>query len=511
MLSEGIDFKFDILPFSDENLEEALSNEFCSLTEVAGFERTQYILRYLRHEDINIKTIIVEKDYTDGDYLDDYISFYGNCFQNYQRRCKRLHFFSLELTRSDFIDIVVGGASAELVNSFKTTYKGFIVARPLPKAIIGRSVLATYSSDGGRRHYPCIKTCNANLFGIDLMVKSLEYQEQDTVLAACATVALWCCFHKTSEMFHTPIWSPATITRTANEVLRVSRPIPSHGLVVNQIHNAIIRNGLVAEIFKPKEPLIQEQFIPLIYGYLRAGLPVIFSIFIEGQGLHAITLTGYSLRKNPSLPKFDAENDFIPFLASTIDKFYAHDDQIGPFSRIWAKIKDDKLVFDGSWMNEDGTYSIITPDILIVPIYHKIRVTFVDVQKWLSYINWILFSSYTFPDDKILAWDLYLTTINELKREIISSSQEPEDKSIILFAQHPRFIWRAILYSADEKVLELFADATDIPRAFPFYHILVYKKDLFETIKEFINDPDEQDLLIDSLPLALVNFLKKKL
>jgi hypothetical protein len=119
--------------------------------------------------------------------------------------------------------------------SFQKSYLGFTVARPLPGAVIGRTALITYPNDGGRRHYTALRAYKANFFGIELQVQSLAFQEQDKALAACATVALWSCFHKASELFQTPAPTPAEITRAANRLVNQVRPLPSHGLEVHQM------------------------------------------------------------------------------------------------------------------------------------------------------------------------------------------------------------------------------------------------------------------------------------
>ena len=73
----------------------------------------------------------------------------------------------------------------------------------------------------------------------------------------------------------------------------------------------------------------------LIYGYLKMGLPVILGVSIDGRGRHAITLTGYSLQKTTALKQEVAgSKNCIPMIGLRIDEFYAHDDQIGPFSRL---------------------------------------------------------------------------------------------------------------------------------------------------------------------------------
>jgi len=72
-----------------------------------------------------------------------------------------------------------------------SNYLGFMVLKPLPQTIVGRTCFKTYPDDGNRRHFPTLHKYSSNLFGLPLTVNSLAYQEQDKVVAACATSALW--------------------------------------------------------------------------------------------------------------------------------------------------------------------------------------------------------------------------------------------------------------------------------------------------------------------------------
>jgi hypothetical protein len=237
---------FEVCPFSEDQLFQHLGNELFGPADVAEHGRAKYLGRYL--SDVGARTIVVEYEYTDGDYLDDFAAYYVKCFQPYHRRCKRLHFFAHAVTRDRFLGFVRGDTSPNEMQTFRDSYLGFVVARPLPDAIIGRTELRTYESDSGRRNYPCTCEYNANLFGIELSVRSLAFQEQDSVLAACATVALWCAFHKTAVLFGTPVPTPAAITRVANQVVHPARPVPSHGLNIQQICNSIRHVGLEPEV-----------------------------------------------------------------------------------------------------------------------------------------------------------------------------------------------------------------------------------------------------------------------
>jgi hypothetical protein len=279
------------------------------------------------------------------------------CHWPYDRRCKRLHFFSHAFDEQEFRRFVRGEFAADQESAFTANYLGFVVARPLPDAIIGRTVLKTYESDGGRRNYPVTREYKANLFGNDLSLRSLAFQEQDSVLAACATVALWSAFHKTAELFGTPIPTPVEITRVANQIFAPGRPVPSHGLDLHQICNSVRHVGLEPEVIQVRS---HTPLVSLIYGHLRMGLPVVLLVLIEGMERHAITLAGYSLRNVRVRNTEVAMGNCVPLPGLRIDKFYAHDDQFGPFGRVQIQPSSTlpgpppltfPVVFHGEWSN----------------------------------------------------------------------------------------------------------------------------------------------------------------
>lgn len=461
---------FEVIDFTEAKLYEALASEKCSLAEVKTNKIAAYLHRYLK--DIGAQTIVIEHGYTDGDYLEDFASYYVRCFQGYDRKCKRLHFFAYGFNGDQFEQLVVRQLDETIAATVCDAYLGFVVARPLPNAIIGRTAVATYPPDNGRRNYTAVVKYRANLFGIPLSVKTLAFQEQDTVLAACATVSLWSAFHKTAEMFGTPAPRPAEITKVANGAGSQSRAIPSHGLNLLQMAHAVRAVGLEPEVIPaaPNLPLVS-----VVYAHLRLGLPVVIGVEVETQGLHAITLTGYSLLSTRvNSQEVASGSKSAPFVGLRINEFYGHDDQIGPFSRLAVKpsvLPSHPVEFEGSWKDQaTGQPLAMRPLFLLVPVYNKIRVTFVDVQKWIERM-WAVIAL-IITDDTDFEWDVYLTSTNDLKTRIATTSPRHVKQSQILLQQHPRFIWCAALCYKGVPLFELLADATDMERSMPFYELL---------------------------------------
>lgn len=224
---------------------------------------------------LKAKTIVVETEYIDRDFLEDYAGYYVRCFTKYRRKCRRLHFFNLAFSEKDFEAVLSGSPTQITPDILDDAYLGFVVVKPLPQTIIGRTCLKTYADDG-RRHYSSTQVFTANLFGIQLKIQTLPFQEQDSVVAACATSALWSVFHASGSLMQHNIPSPVEITRKATSLLPLeTRSLPNRGLTPAQMAYAIRGVGL--------EPFLVDAtnlsaLKRTAHAYLRGGLPLLLGI-----------------------------------------------------------------------------------------------------------------------------------------------------------------------------------------------------------------------------------------
>ena len=492
-----------VRPFTEQDFFEALKNLHFDAAEVAEQPRAKYLLGYLKT--ISAQSILTEEPYTDADYLDDFASYYVRCHTPYLRRCKRLHFFSADLEDGWF----EAALTEEGLNKLRSAYLGFIVARPLPDSIIGKTVLNTYDADNGRREYPATLDYDVHLCGLNLRVeKSLAFQEQDTILAACATVALWSCFQKTADLFRTPVPSPSAITRAATQFTHHGRAIPSHGLIVTEICSAIRHNGLEPELFEVSNKL---PIASLLYGYLHMGLPVILGVDVGGEGGHAIAIAGYSIcaqrvRKNE-------RGADVPMRGLRIDALYGHDDHAGPFSRLDirpAQGSSGDFFVSLGWSNKlTGTPIKLRPTVIIVPVYHKIRITFLDVQKWLTTVHRLI--AIWFPGVQF-EWDVRLCTASQYKTDLQENDWVPVTmRDAGLRQDLPRFLWRATLRADDHVAAEFLFDATGLARTLPLLSVVWLAEQVALKIEGLLTSKSFQPTADLMLTPRFNRFLKESL
>jgi hypothetical protein len=455
--------RYRVVPYSRSNL-------IAFFVEGAFESRDGYISRkpqitYLDEycRQVGIRTLLYESEYVDRHFSEDFGGYYVRCFGSYRKKCSRLHLFASELSHEDLAKIFSGtthNGSSDW--SDKLGYRGFIVIKPLPETVVGRTCVWPAPSTAS---FPTLRRQSANLFGIDLSLMSLPFQEQDHEVAACATSALWSVLHGTARLFEHPILSPLEITRSAQAKLpSPGRALPNDGLDMYQMADVIHQLGLEAEILDARRKFLLQAYA---YAYLRGGVPVLLAIDfnLKGRGdpeLHAVALTGYQMGKKSGKPITETR---FRAVATRITRFLSHDDGVGPFSAIDFS-NTDNLVRT-SWLNRRKQRLDARPEQLLVPLYSQIRTPFIDIWNGIIEFDWVIEQSRKVPDGIPLLgrmeWDIFLVGTTDLKKEILSDYFiSTNEKSDVLTSSLPRFMWRAVGALDDRRQIDLLFDATDL-------------------------------------------------
>lgn len=465
-----------VLPYSIDHLKTFFAHVAGTTVEAVS-EKTHRVFfeGYFQDPGVAAKTIVVEWEYVDHDYLEDFAAYYVRCFEDYERKCARLHFFNISFSEDDFRTLLGGDETKLAVKQLQDSYLGFIVTKPLPHAFVGRTCLKTYTDDGGRRQYMNVRTCEATLFGIKLAVKSLAFQEQDQVVSACATSALWSALHATSVLFQHSLPSPVEITRQAAEHSPVrSRVFPhTDGLQVEQMAFAIRRVGLEPLYVQGDQPpdfvLTPRVLRSSVYAYSSLKIPVILITALldptgKHIGNHACTITGFSLPSGAAATGHETR-----LLSDRIDKLYVHDDQVGPFARMVLVDGATPFHLTTSWglPRRPGVRAV--PFSLLIPLYNKIRIPFSNVLKLITGLD----KGLTFfrgisgnplkLDPEQPTWDVRLTSINEFKNSLSAAPHlTPDQQRGLRLLDLPRFMWRATASTSKGVQIDVLIDATDI-------------------------------------------------
>ncbi len=463
---------------------------------VADKAQVRFLHRYL--DSLGCKAMVVEHDYTDRNFLEDYAAYYVRCFEGYSRVCTRLHFFSRTMDRRALQAAIVSDDAKALQDS----YLGFVVIKPLPLTVIGRTCLTPFPATEERpRSFPTVQPQPVDLYGLKLEVPTLPFQEQDREVAACASSALWTMLHSTSRLFQHAMPSPVEITKAATAHARVDgRTFPNGGgLNTLQIADAIRSVGLepfgigVSSVPRlaiqadeyadgaqaPNIRAIEDDGSPeraaqmqlelklAVLAYLRSGIACALLARTTDQvgdelvkrGNHAVAITGYSLSDAPSTEGYLSSG--TRFTAARLDRLYVHDDQTGPFTSF--TFEEGNMLVAEDFSAPDVQRRLAEPINLVVPLYHKIRIPLRQVVELTVALDEALETIRPVLGLKErLEWDVQLISLEAFRDGIAASKLAQATKLDLLTLSLPRFLWRMKASLKGKAVFELLLDATDL-------------------------------------------------
>lgn len=466
-----------------------------------------YIDNYLSHLKKEAEIcFIYENEYTDKNYMDDFSTYYVNCFTFYKKTTSRIHFFKYSEKRDLKEEFKLALNSKDSIFKSKN-YLGFIVIRPIPKTFLARVCLKPFHLDKNNRlkKYYLTKKYGISLFGISLQVESIAFQEQDKVLSACATTSLWSFYHAHKNLCHDMIPSSSEITKSAYpESNGYSREFPNNGLSTEMISRSLKKQNLSPEYFEftlEKKERLQE----IIYAYCSSDIPIILGVSVNdnkgvSKGLHAITALGYSLTDKVS----------SNLIAHGLEKIYAHDDRYGPYIRMILEKDEFKVQLDENAktniIDKDEVYKV---DTLILGLYHKIRIPYIPIKNtclvlsenlkdYVSHLDYVekqVVENFCIMIDDI-KWDIAIIENSNLKNELLTSNIN--DKENHLTNSLPKYLWNAKAIIQDIVLFQLLFDATDIEQSDVFIDYISYNhqisNDIFNILKQYAKEKSEVNI-----------------
>lgn len=538
-----------------------------SRREINEKRQLKYLFDYLEKDHINAKTVIIENDYVDKHYLEDYAEYYVRCFENYSRICSRIHFFDQKISEKEFLDALNSKCCLSR-RKLEKSYLGFVVIRPIANTFLAKICIRPYKRLVDNNEY-CIlkKDIFVSLFGISLKVETIPLLEQDKVVAACATSSIWTMLNASKHLNESFIPSASAITKSSGTLTSTgSRIFPSTGLRTEQISTILKNNGLepIPKILRKElyqgvkllEDTSRSDFakdhISLVkehcYSYLSNEIPLLLGGTIyekntnsvyRALGKHLVCVLGYQTNKSY---QFEDKNE-QKLASHKVQKLYAHDDRYGPYSRISLELaivnyesengENEKLC--GLRLHHEGREDdLFVPDLLLVGVYHKIRITHSEasricrvfhseVSKRLAIFNTIRErltseqeSSMSFYETfKNSIFDIHLTENNKEKLRLIKtkdwySSCYGDKKSDFLSVNMPRYIWRCGIIHEGVRISDYYLDATGVLQGQVIIGYVSYQeiaeqfwqqvgKDIrnneWEEFYDTVTDPDERSAL----------------
>jgi len=328
----GFDINKDVFELSKKPLVDILFEANGKTDKQFIKEKThiRFLLDYLGRKGLDANYAVLEENYVNKDYLKDYSTYYSTCFESYPKTGSRLHFFSTQLTleqfKKRFFNVIIAkdGDSTKIKEFWDEYYLGYIVVKPIPNLFVGFTLLKHYNYNSNKkcfdstRIYWGIKNYKKHIFGTEVNIPSLAFQEQDQNVAACATIAIWSMLQIAAEDYYVNLQSPSEITQNGGVVsFNGNRLLPNKGLSVLQMSQAVTQNNLVTEVRERTDYKGDASFNlyikKLIHAYSNLRIPPILIINLsppdqkasnsdveledesEFDG-HAVAVSGYKMR-----------------------------------------------------------------------------------------------------------------------------------------------------------------------------------------------------------------------
>lgn len=342
--------------------------------------------------------VLIEPRYFDRDYLSEFAAFYATSAAGYPNICRRAHYFSMEITRELFAMAAGGDLGARL--ELRIAYLGYVILRPIPGAPIGRTVLRVYNDDAGiaagtPRVMEPARYYEVHIAGVTLAVSGLAWQQQDSAVGSCATVALWSMLHSSAFDDHHAIPTTAQITSTAHWAAPDgSRVFPATaGLHISQMLEVIKGHNLAPVVIsgdqRSGDEFSRARFCALVGAFIRSGYPVLVNGWLEEdeRSPHAVCIVGF---RTPRLPEI-ADGEAVP-ADENIEVVYVHDDNLGTNARFRIDETRGSVSLtpesppprgSGTWptQNPTQTYWPITPTEIIVAVHQELRTDPLELQR----------------------------------------------------------------------------------------------------------------------------------
>ena len=462
--------------------------------------QVDYIYNYLHK--MGAVSVLLEPGYVDKDYLEDFSRYYVKRFGNAGHQCARMHFFTQNVDHQLVDRILEGQDGAEqLAKELNESYLGFTVIKPLPKTFIGKTCLKVMSDtplSDGKLKRRLSREYKVDLFGIELSVTSIAFQEQDKVVAACASTSIWSALHTLAWREVRGIHSCSEITVNAiNHIDGSSNSFPNKELSNKQILRSLDVEGLRHHSENLKAQQLSEiDFLATVIGHIDSHLPLLVmgAVYAVGEenklisyrAGHAVCILGY---------KVDSEK-----------VVYVHDDRLGPYARAkLVKLCDYDCGTEqlGEWALglqrvKEGTdewedpHELIVPEFLVMPTDKKARLPFFYAHYTGQFIvnQFPELLGVISPNPPAGGMDLShtvtlreISTIRrEIRKQIVPQTHvepltgavfqvEPEDyaqwqkdKITFLTSSFARLQWEVQIYYKSEKAFRVFIDASDIPQ-----------------------------------------------
>ncbi len=365
----------------------------------------------------NPNRAVIEREYIDADFRNEYANFYAMTFRRGTNRCERVHFSGPE------------------------GYIGFSIMRPVLGRPVSRTMLRPPKAL--HRYISCIATTEVHPYGATYEVEAFPYISQDAQFGTCAHASIWmtALYHHDRFGTHRVMTSDIAQAAATHEMERL---VPSSGLTLFQMSFALRELGLPVIPYDISGLPPGETVEKIACRYLNSRLPV---ILITPR--HATVLVGYQRRDDGGLT------------------FIRNDDQRGPYRPVENWRKDELGKWQALYIPLPGR--IYMSGESAEQLGERVLPDVVAQIAGLGIVPDFRIVSSAMTRRKI-RYRTYAIQANDYRDQLIARGLPPDLSSAIRYSPTPKWIWIVELQEKREArndrpcvIGEVAIDATSDP------------------------------------------------
>lgn len=491
-----------VYTFNSDNFATvvSLASHGHSVQSIKAQRWFKYFVAYLSEPDsMDAQTMIIEQGYTSAAYRGDFLSNYAKRHREYSKYTVRIHFFSIKSGPNGVREYLLTETKESKL--FWKSYLGYIVIKPVSSGVFGATLLKPYKEDNKGRKFPVVTKELVHFLGREFIINSLGFQQQDISVGACATNALWSAFHKTSRLFGTEMPSPYNITLKASLHSNVTELITDQdfGLklpsIIQVFHSLNLGWDSIYRSPNHGIGISHQQLKLFVHAYVSAGLPVLLGYVINKEH-HLVTVTGYSIPKS-SFKNHKSLSSIPVFRAHNIDRLFAHDDLIGPFSKIefnTALLEFRKKDSLGNYVVESKMIDLLDCHFIngkclakgqlaiaaMVPLAKNISVRLSSIEKSVIKFHRFFFYNHVYQNLNVSNINWEIQVISGVDYKVLAkktSGASDQLKLKVVSSSYPKYLWIARLWSNEQIILDVVYDASEVGNGFCCIQFNVYSED----------------------------------
>lgn len=324
-MTENIEIK----NIADFNKDDNISSLLKKLKIIGSQETSKQHLKRHFESLRNDLQVVIEYEYVDVMYRNEYYSFYSTKLKEYSRNCAKLSFFEPNSIKVDDNGV---DYSDEAITRIKDGFLGFMVLRPIT-ACIGRNVInvkAKKDHSINDIHF-CKTKIGTSVLGIKVTVEGFPHASQDGEMIVCAETAIWSFCEYYGNKFPTHGTTlPSGILNALSDV-SIERQMPSSGLPYYHVSTALKNLGLSPRIYKlyDKEEK-SEELKEIFTTYVESGSPVVTCLY-SSRSAHAdicIGRTNTKVNLKSTKAGSTCSKRTLYWYNSSVDEFVFCDDNL---------------------------------------------------------------------------------------------------------------------------------------------------------------------------------------